>query len=277
MDARAAAIIITGFLAALMIIWQVGRQARSAINLQQEASRQSLKVDVYRSFDIILTAASTSSNNAGSDAQMLSFNLRNALNLSRNGILPYSVKHPAELCSDNNSKLNESVSQVLILLERFQIINSRLDLFNFAISSASHDIREAFIAMWTEILRFVPTKAYFDKAAAAGFNLQIPNDEDLRQLDHFIASYNDAVHTYGCYIHDLNIALQNELLGSLFNNVVPARQPLSNKYRTITLDPASYEDIKNTSGSKTESGQGWSKRGREFSVEEAIHQRNTPK
>lgn len=238
------AVVVTGLIAASMIIWQVGRQAKSAIVLQHEASRQGLKLEVYRHFDDVLAAAITSSGKAASDARTLSFNLHNTISLSRQGIMPYNVKYPAELYSDNDSRLGESIYRVLALLERYQIINPHLDLFNLAINSASHDIRNAHIEMYHEILKFIPTEAYFAKAAAAGFSLQIPTDDDLQRLDYVIDKYVNATDTYGCYIHDLNIALQNEMLGDLFKNKLAPRQPLSNKHKVVTLNPASYDDLK---------------------------------
>lgn len=237
------AVIATGVLATSMIFWQVGKQARAAIELQREASRQSLKVEIYRDFDEIISLATSSGVTAGSGARSLSSDFHLTLSLSRQGLKPYSVKHPVNLYTDNNSNMIDSMHKLLTLLERYQVVNPRLKIFIVAILSASRDIQNAFMEMHETLLRFVPTKEYFADAAAAGFDRQIPTATELATLDTVIKQYIVAVDDYLCYIHDLNIALQNEMLGYLFRNRIPAREVLQSRYKVITLDPATYDDL----------------------------------
>lgn len=239
------AVILTGALASYAVVWQVGKQSKSAITQQQENARLALKVELYRHFENIISHSIRTSTKAGVDAMMLPFHMRNNLSLSRAKIQKYLVNKPADEYSKNNLELEECFYSLILLIEHYLIVNPRLDLFRHAFNSCMHDIRESFTQLWMEITRIIPAKSYFELAAANDFHLQIPTDSDIDKIELLAKRYSDHIHTLGMYMEDMSRELQKEMLGDLFENSIPLREPLNKSYKVIRIDDVKkYRELK---------------------------------
>jgi hypothetical protein len=64
-----------------------------------------------------------------------------------------------------------------------------------------------------------------------------PSPEVLSALKLLIEKYKGAMDEIECYIHDLTIEAQNNLLYGLFERKVPPRQPLDPRHKVISTVP----------------------------------------
>lgn len=74
----------------------------------------------------------------------------------------------------------------------------------------------------------------------------IPNfisSDEHAQLKKLVAHYKKAMDEIGCYIHDLTIESQNNLLSDLFERRVPQRQPIDPRHKVINVDPEKAEEL----------------------------------
>jgi hypothetical protein len=63
-----------------------------------------------------------------------------------------------------------------------------------------------------------------------------PSAEALANLAILVQQYKDARDEIGCYIYDLTVEAQNNLLSGLFERCVPQRKPLDPKHKVITTE-----------------------------------------
>ena len=74
----------------------------------------------------------------------------------------------------------------------------------------------------------------------------IPNlisSNEHAQLKKLADHYKEAMDEIGCYIHDLTIESQNNLLSDLFERRVPPRQPIDPRHKVINTDPGKIEQL----------------------------------
>ena len=102
-------------------------------------------------------------------------------------------------------------------------------------SSALHDYREAQTAYFRLVMHWTPA----DKPTSSNgetYPWTPPDANAFESIRTLGASLTDTLSTFGSYIYDMQIEMQNLLLGDLFPYRVPLRQPLDPKYVVVRLD-----------------------------------------
>jgi hypothetical protein len=122
-------------------------------------------------------------------------------------------------------------SDLVILIERWQIVDPRLNVFKLAFGSALHDIRDA----WTPLNRIVGTVV--GPAPGIGPPPPVPK---LVLSDVKTASTQviDAASKLSAWVADFQLEMQAFALSGLFKNRVAHRVPLDPDYFVIRLDQA---------------------------------------
>jgi hypothetical protein len=89
------------------------------------------------------------------------------------------------------------------------------------------DITTNFLAYFELAVRIIPRD---------GDTWWPPDDRTARQLHELGQTLLDALTTFSCYIHDFRVEMQNLLLGELFEQKLPPRQPVDPKMVVIEFE-----------------------------------------
>lgn len=236
----ALATIAAGTLGVLVVVWQIGEQARIAISQNRDNEAVKLKLRVYEEVAEICKRASDAEIMLASFIRGFANNVRMIQTWQAQGV-PWSTPRERfakfqELSSDFANALNDAI----FVTERWQVIDPRFDLFRYALNAAMHDVRELEKPYVPFIVQAMPMETPPDIAGQTKlFPWRIP---DVERLSALTESLSDALGTCGAYIGDMQVEMQNQLIGDLFGHRVSPREPLDPRLIAIRLDR--YEALK---------------------------------
>jgi hypothetical protein len=113
--------------------------------------------------------------------------------------------------------------------ERWQVIDLRLTIFRTAMNAAFFDVMQSYTKAFDLIMPWVP----FD--LPNGVRWTPPDSIKVAEIGSNLDQVIDRLGIVGAYAHDFRTEMQNALLGPLFGNQVPPRQPIDSRYVVITL------------------------------------------
>lgn len=261
------ALTIIGIIAATAtVVWQLGRQHKSSLLLQRDNAREELKLRLHEILTNKVRNLSNANVHTAIYAYMIPFNVENYQRQLAQGLHPTPIKERAPAFSHLHSEANNALSELIEEFESWSIAFPGIEVFQVALNSANHDAREAFVPLFTALLRVLP----MDPPENAPPNVPRPivpspiSKDEYEQLTKLVGHYKEAMDEIGCYVHDLTIESQNNLLSGLFDRRVPLRQPIDPKFKVITTDPEKAEQLLRYFGN--ESSWGKSKLDAEASV-----------
>lgn len=205
-----------------------GAAAVSAINKQ---ARMTLKLDLYRE---VLKAVEKQ----GDSETALSTKLRVLNSLIDVWAEPEKFGGLRPVPNTSWSELNELYhrcqiegAELVMIIERWQIVDPRLHVFRLAFGSAVHDLREA----WTPLSQIVG--AVVPPVAGGEAPPPLPK---LALGDVKTASIQviDAASKLSAWVSDFQLEMQALCLSELFKNHVVHREPLDPDYFVVRLDQA---------------------------------------
>jgi hypothetical protein len=204
--------------AGAVAVYQVTKQARSA-----------LKVDLYKE---VLSAVA----NQGEAERELSTKLRILNSLFGVWLSPEQFGGLRPAPNTTWAELNELVykcqgqgADLMILIERWQIVDPRLDLFRMAFGVALRDIREAWQPVSELASAVVPP-------IAGAAPPELPPKETLQRLKASNEGVINAASKLSAWVADFQLEVQAVLLSDLFPNRLSHRQPIDPEYFVIRLD-----------------------------------------
>jgi hypothetical protein len=213
----------------LIVIWQIARQHRYSLLLQKNNMKDQLRLEVYKEFaermekavkDVSLSMARVDS-------------LPNSLKFQQEiySILQIQLKTTSERSTtlyELYNTANVSIISLIALMEKYEIAMPNFKQFITAFIDHNHVFREAFNTYYQEIRKFLPIDVPEDEVEKVGQKVLVPRQLDegrLAKLESLAERYQKACVDFQAYFIDLRIALQNHLLGSLFDHRLPARKP----------------------------------------------------
>jgi hypothetical protein len=230
---------------ACLIKWQV-----------RENAREKLKLQVYEAIKTHIESVSEPITHAG----IYSLNIP-GLFKDHQAMLELGITSPikgrASVLSEHHAKVQDAIVNLFKTLESYDIITPNLGIFRIALSSASHDLSNAFILLFSELLRFLPVDVPEDRVKEVGTKIierPMPTQVQLETIEHLADQYYKATVDIGSYLHDLSVEAQNILLGKLFGHRLPPRQPSDPKIKVITTDADRVQELKKYFQEETEWG-----------------------
>lgn len=234
----AVATVLVGTLGALVVVWQIGQQARSAIDQNRLNEAQKLKLRVYEDVVRVCSDAATATGRLSTFIQSFQTMVGVWHDARAKGISLSPPKARVPELLKLNSKFSEANIELMLLTERWQVVDPRIDLFRHAINAALHDYREA-------------QHPYLQFASRA-MPMDHPNDPtkllpwtapDPIVTDQMSVRLLEALQTCGSYLADIQVEMQNLLVGDLFGHRIAPRAPLDQKFVVVRLD--AYDRLKN--------------------------------
>lgn len=231
--------------AALTVVWQLGRQHRSSLSLQKDNVRAELKLRLHEQLVQKVRKLSDANVEAAMYAYMVPFNVENFQRQHAQGLNPSPIKERASEFSRLHAEASDALSELIQEFEAWSIAFPGLEVFQVALNAANHNAREAWTSLFTALIKVLP----MDPPANASPNMPrplIPNlisSNEHVHLKKLVEDYKEAMDEIGCYIHDLTIESQNNLLSDLFERRVPLRQPIDPRCKVITANPEKASEL----------------------------------
>ncbi|MBU0485987.1 MAG: hypothetical protein KKB30_15900 [Proteobacteria bacterium] len=230
---------------ALIVVFQLSRQHRSSLALQKDNAKEVLKLDIYKTLDERIRQLS----DAITSASMYVFMIPAQIETYQEQI---SNKFPSQPLTKRaleflrlHEKAGEATVRIIEEFEAWLISLPELELFQTAINSANYDAREAIQPLFSALVRVLP----IDPPEDAPQNVPRPitkpllDRKQLQELRTLVDNYKNAMDDIGCYIFDLRVEAQNNLLSGLFEHRVPPRKPLDKKFKVLSTKPEKLEEL----------------------------------
>ncbi len=228
----------------LTVIWQLGRQHKSALKLQRDNARETLKLRIYEKLAERIRTLS----DANGEASMYVFAIPGAIeNFQRQLSLGFQsppIGHRAPTFSALHSKASLALAELIIEFESWSIAFPDLWVFQVALNYANDNARDAFMSLFSALIRALPMEPPEGPSPTRPTIVQPPlTDAEFSALWILVAKYKEAMDEVGCFIHDLRIEAQNNLLSGLFDRKVPPRQPLDPNRKVISTEPQKMKEL----------------------------------
>jgi len=195
-----------------------------------------LKLQVYQEFSDRLSSASAATQSASIYALTAPTHVEIYQSLVARGFNPQPIKERASKLLEINSTATNEVVETIFLIEKYLIIHADLELFRLALSSAAHDVWEAFHPLFQFMLSYLPMDVQSDHGPRVE-NVLLLSEEQKAQLKELTNNYHDATVDLGCYLDDMRTELQMLLLSHLFSKKLQRRRPVDPSKKALSLEP----------------------------------------
>ncbi|MDI1365808.1 MAG: hypothetical protein PSX79_13275, partial [bacterium] len=228
----AGATILAAGLGGFAVVHQIGRQARHAIDQSKLNERIRLKLSIYEGLAEICKRVTNGSVQLPSALYRVTMELRSARmfnDLGRPIPIPRARAIPL---LDEVSELNDASIEFIRLIEKWEIIDPRLKIFQTAMNAAMHDVRVAFQRNYfNSIMPVLPV----DLPQGGVIPWDPPNDAVIAKIEELRGDVESACSLASCVSDDFLREMQVVLVGDLFDGRPELRQPLDPRFRTVTL------------------------------------------
>jgi hypothetical protein len=235
-----AATILSLSIGFVVVMYQIGTQARNALKQSREIEAVKLKLEVYKDIIAISRDASTAVGDFASlidrfhSALLFAQQTQTHLNAY---VIPTSSGDP-QLFIDARAAMSRSAIKLMALTETWQMINPRVDIFRKAINAALFDIDMTYEPYFNAALHAMPLGVPRDppKEGAQAVSWHPPSAEVIQQIGTLGNTVTHALRTLQSYVFDFQKEMQTHLLGELFPHTIPPRTPIDPKAIVIRLD-----------------------------------------
>ncbi|MEK7265022.1 MAG: hypothetical protein AAB227_02885 [Pseudomonadota bacterium] len=235
------------------ILWRIRKDAEHARTMSRETEALKLKLRVYEDIASRCEAALHMHIEFAGYIQGIITQLSAYCSSDKKYEDFSRVTSRTQQLIDLRRKQGEAVSSLFGTIERWQIIDPRLDLFIMAFTASGEEIGAAFETFFFATYDKMPTETSIGGAG----NLLLPSVpisiEGLEKIAAEAKRLDEKLTVQLGYITDLQIEMQNKLLGELFSgNSIPARSPTDKNVIVLTLDH--HNRIKDRIFMETEGG-----------------------
>lgn len=238
---------------ALLIIWQIGRQYRNSINLQQDNHRNQFRLKIYQELAALIDNAADKTR-VGIVGLILPDKIANS-----SGSYTDILERPLDI-SNGSTELVTEVTKLMSFLETYEVVMPRFRIFRLAFGCATDKLQKISFKYFRMLLKFLPADLKEDDAKRLGIQVLPPvrpNPEEFQKLKEMGNLYNEECMNVYCYIHDLRIEAQKELLGNIFGNDVLGRMPIEKEHVVISTDVTKVAELEKYFYENTEYGKQW--------------------
>jgi hypothetical protein len=229
---------VLGLIAATAtVVWQLRRQHKNSLVLQRENAREALKLRIYETLVQRIRALS----DANIEAAMYVFGILPAIESFQRehsaGNRPVPVEQRVPTFSALHFKAERCLAELIVEFECWSIAFPGLSVFQVALNAAAYDVRESFPPLFSALLPILPMDPPAAQTGKPTIVHPPPSPEAFLALKYLIEKYKGAMDEIGCYIRDLTVEAQNNLLHGLFEERVQPRQPLDPRHKVISTVP----------------------------------------
>jgi hypothetical protein len=229
-----------------IIVWQMARQHRSNLHLQKDNFKEKLHLEIYQGLikgidDTVNMLSKISAKSSNIPISLETYRIQ-----ATSGFSPTPPRYRALDFGEEHHALIKSVVRLFHIFERYAIAVPNFKIFQIGLNSTIYDANEAYEPFFQKLLNYLPMDVTESDQTPGTPSVRlpaIPTEEELKLIKEIGQNYNDALFEIIYFLHDLTVEAQNILLGSLFENRVPPRQPLDPNIVVITTDKESMEKL----------------------------------
>jgi hypothetical protein len=226
----AVATVVTATIGALIVICQIGQQARHAINQNRDNEALKLKSEVYRE----VVAASDQASDAETDLSTFVRLFQSSLEMARlatnAGMAPAVPAARIPTLIEKKAAADRGATALVCFIERWKIIDPRTEVFKVAANVAFHDINEAYGPYLDAAFRMMPYEG-----PNGVLPWQLADEQTVAQFSALGNNLIDRLSDLQSYTYDFQLELQNLLHGKLFGHTIEPRVPLDPRNIVISL------------------------------------------
>jgi hypothetical protein len=230
----AIATVVTAGIAAWIVVLQIGREFRQAIHANRNSERLKLKLDMYREVLAISKGAQEGATDLSTDIRVFEATVVAACNVVKQGLkaTPPRARAPSSL--DKKAQLNDATVELMYFVERWVIIDPRIDVFRKVFFIDGRAVDDAWHKYFAVAMPLMPVELLVGGVQQVTWHP--PVDIVVERLRNSGEPLLDCLMDLGSHVADFQVEMQNLLLGELFLHRVPARQPIDPKCTVIELD-----------------------------------------
>lgn len=205
-----------GFIGAIWgVAYQLGRQRA----LQEERYKTELKLGTYEKI-----AADIENSSPVGVATSLHI-ICGALDNARKKIDELGKYIPPPFSPDdiNNDyrEVHSKLWKVAGTIQKYEIISPNMPLFREILAKKIQELSDAYLPL----IKILPYVLLSEKGIKDAEKLMILQDGDVKLLEEKIDSFTDIAYDIAGFLHDIQVELQNSLLGAFFDRSLPIRVP----------------------------------------------------
>lgn len=261
--------ILAATIAAMMIIYQLGRQHRNELTRQENATRSKLKLEIYQEFSPFLSNSMEALVETGGYARSSPLHASMFATQVSMGWNPLPISDRAKVFLDLHYKAVNSMTDLIIQLEKYFIVCPRLEIFRLAFGCALHELGSRFDKLHTFMIQHYPINV--GDTGTVNF-VKVFDSQLLQEQQSLCLAYANAEMDINTYLSDLRNELQTLLLGELFSgNRLPKRIPIDPAFKVISLEPEAIGQLQEYFLNQTE----WGKQSKKYEMDAHMRFQNS--
>jgi len=218
---------LVGFLVAIAVVFY---QMHAQRNLQRDKHRQELRVSTYEK--IAERMSFVSPVGVAMTFQIICGALENAVaKKTETGTYVPPPFDPRDLDNDFK-KISMGLWEIASTIQTYEIVASHLPLFREALIIKLRQLGDVYLPL----VQVLPYLLLSEKGITDPEKLLIPNEQDFRTLQAKIDKFHEVAYDVASFLHDIQVEMQNSLLGALFHRKVPVRVPKNNSHIVLTSE-----------------------------------------
>lgn len=120
----------------------------------------------------------------------------------------------------DGKEVSERLFTVVEILENYEIIIDKLDLFRKMLIISVNNYADAYISVIQALPYLIPS----EKGIKDPDNVATPTKEQLSNLKKDILDLTDCAYDVAGYLYDIRVEVQNKLLGDVYEKTLPIRK-----------------------------------------------------
>lgn len=237
-------VILTGIGVA---IYQVRKQREIDVEAQKEKIRTDLKLQLRQEIEEVVDQLNNLTAIAANYPASLSMSFTTVKAVIGIGGNPAPISQRFSQFNQMNADIQNAACELIRLIEKYEIVLPELKVFQTAVNVFSKDFRDACYGYGNLLLNILPMDVLEEHKLKTGlsvYNRPLPTPEQDAELKRLGEIYANTLNTFGGWLMDLRVALQNLALKPLFpDNMAKYREPLDPKVVVIRTDPDSLAKL----------------------------------
>jgi len=131
--------------------------------------------------------------------------------------------HPEEI-HKTVSEVFSKLWKVSSTIEKYEIVSPHMPLFREALVKSTRELSNAYLPL----VRVMPYLLVSKENNGKQGDFIIPNESDIELLEKYVSSFNEISYDIAGYLYDIQVELQNSLLGEFFERKLSVRFPKDN-------------------------------------------------